>query len=122
MFFRIGEKSTEISQTATKTRAPVDKVDDKNDRKIKTSTIAAKVERRHSQLERRNSRTGADSTTTGLERRNSRAGVDSTTIGLERKNSRVGADSSKTDTTSSYRSERRSSRDIIGGYGRSSVS
>lgn len=120
--FRIGEKSAEISSSQVKTRASVDKVDDKADsRKGKTSsTIAAKVERRHSQLERKNSRSGAEPTTR-LERRNSRAGVDSTPIGLERKNSRVGADTPKTDGSTAYRSERRPSRDLIGAYGRQSV-
>ncbi|KAI6176127.1 Protein kinase domain-containing protein [Aphelenchoides bicaudatus] len=113
---RIDEKTTEIAtiQAATKSKIIADKQDDKADsRKPKTSsTIAAKVERRHSQLERKNSRTEP---TTPLERRNSRTGVDSTAIGLERRNSRTGAET-KTETGSSYRSERRQSRDILSGY------
>ncbi|KAI6207147.1 Protein kinase domain-containing protein [Aphelenchoides besseyi] len=96
------EKTIEPT-TPTKSRASVDRnVVDSRPRAL--ATIAAKVERRHSQLERRNSRTSDAST------------------GIERRNSRTAADAAKptvvpndpTNGAASYRPERRQSRDLGG--------
>ncbi|KAI6216188.1 hypothetical protein M3Y99_01835200 [Aphelenchoides fujianensis] len=68
-----------------------------------SATIAARVERRNSQLERRNSRTEGAS---GLERRNSRAAADAAKA--------AGGAPADPTPSASYRSERRQSREIGG--------
>ncbi|KAI6221291.1 NUAK family SNF1-like kinase 1 [Aphelenchoides fujianensis] len=68
-----------------------------------SATIAARVERRNSQLERRNSRTEGAS---GLERRNSRAAADAAKA--------AGGAPADPTPPASYRSERRQSREIGG--------
>lgn len=70
----------------------------------------------HSQFEGKNSR--AEKTTALLEKQSSRVGEDSTTIGVERRNSRTGVDAPRTETGSSYLSERRQSRELLGNYGK----